>query len=376
MPLFASPQHRWDLLLTNLAGTVVGQIFDPVDLKYTRVESGACGIEFNTLDPTDLNLVQVLPHKRKVKVYRDNELVFWGKIREPLVITQDGAQVKAVDPWGSLNAPAHVQMDFTDDTLLEILTTIKSVEGLVGYHPMNGIALAGTPAETFTATLKMGQRISEFVESLCSSNPNSGSWFRVDAQDDPAEPAVLTCYDYTDRVDNAQARWEYGNATLDNVTSFQIEHRGLCNSVRVYYKGGWEEVQDLSSIDEYGLAEKWLRRPGVSDAATAVKIANSKIKATPYTIGSFEPAANAPALFDDFDVGDKCRTYFQMGAAKRISGEVMYYQADDMIPSRVELTVDKSGVENMAFGDGAVSANRRDRKNTLRRHPNVNMRFK
>lgn len=370
MTVFTSPQHKWEILLTRLNGETVGAIMDPVDLKYTRVESGACEIEFNTQDPTDLNLVEVLPHKRKLKVYRDNALVFWGKIREPLIITQDGAQVKAIDPWGQMNVPAHLDYDFSGgSTLKEMLETIKLGEGLVGYHPFNNFDIVGTPVLTYTAHLKVGQRISEFIESLCSSNPNTGSWFRMDAQDDAGENGILTVYDYSDRVDTGAARWEYGNNTLDNVTAFQIEHRGLCNSVRVYYKGGFEDVQDSASIDEYGLAEKWLRRPGVLESATATKIAYAHLKVTPYTIGSFEPAANAPALFDDFDVGDIGHTYFQMSSPNRLSGNVMYYKADDMIPNRVELTVDKSGVENMSFGDDSVRANRRNAGSTLRRHP-------
>ena len=368
MPYYPRPQHKWEILLTRLDGTTVGQLFDPVDLKYIRNESGACEVEFNTQDPTDLNLVEVLPHKRKLKVYRDNELVYWGKIREPLVITQDGAQIKSIDPWGAMNVPAHADYDFSSgSTLKDMLDIIKLGEGLLGYHPFNNFDIAGTPAVEFTAKLSVGQRISEFIESLCSSNPNSGSWFRMDAQDDVGANGLMTIYDYTDRRDNGEARWEYGNNTLDNVVAFQIEHRGLCNSVRVYYSGGFEEIIDMDSIEEYGLAEKWLRRPGVSDGSTAYKIAASHLKVTPYTIGSFEPGPNAPSLFDTFDVGDLCRTYFQMNAPNRMTGNIMYYSADDMIPNRVELTVDKSGVENMSFGDDSVRANRRNRHATMRK---------
>jgi hypothetical protein len=268
--------------------------------------------------------------------------------------------VKSHDPWGNLNAPAHDTYTFVDKTLKEI--TEEVLMGETTWRARDLAFGSETLSETFSCKLKKGQRIAEFIESLCSSNPTSGSWFRIDALEDPDDNGVIHFYDYNDRVDNAQAKWEYGSDTLDNTVSFQIEHRGLCNKVTVFGKLGLEiSVQDNDSIDEYGLVEKMIRRPGVDDTETATKIAYSRLKVTPYTIGSFEPGPNAPQLFDDFDVGDLCRTYFQMSAPNRLTGNVMYYKASDMIPSRVELTIDNSGVENMAFGDGSLAANRHSR---------------
>lgn len=366
MPI-SRPAHEWTLLLTNLAGTVTGQFYDPVDLKYVRTESGACEIEFSTEDPQDLTLAQLHPHKSKVKAYRDGELVFWGKVMPGMKINQDGALVSARDPWYWLNSPAHEDYTFSGATLQEIAEIVLTAE--TAYNTRDLAFGSETLSTTFTCKLKKGQRIGEFLESLCSKgNPNSGSWFRIDALDDPSDNAVMHFYDFSDRVDNAGARWEYGNNTLDNVTAFEVETRSVLNKVRVYYKGGYEEVIDASSVATYGPVEKWFRRPGVDDAGTAAKIASSKIVPTPLTIGSFEPAPNAPSLFDDFDVGDKCRAYFQMKPPNRLTGNIMYYIANDLIPTRVEVTVDKSGVENIAFGDDSVHANRRNRRRTVRHH--------
>jgi hypothetical protein len=362
-----APRHTWELLVTNMAGTVIGQIYDPVDLKYTRNESGACELEFNTEDPYDLTMVNLKVHKHKVKAYRDGTLRFFGRMLAPLKINESGAMVKCADPWHFLNSPAHDNYTFVDKTLQEIAEIV--IGGETAYNTRDLAYGSETLATTFSCKLKKGQRIGEFIESLCSrGNPNAGSWFRIDALDDPSDNSVIHFYDYTDRVDNAQARWEYGNDTLDNCTAFEVEQRNLLNKVRVYYKGGYEEYIDTDSVDEFGPVEKWFRRPGVDDAGTALKIATSKIVASPMTVGSFEPAANAPRIFDDFDVGDKCRAYFQLTPKNRLSGNAMYYSADDMIPTRVELTVDKNGVENMAFSDDSVHANHRHRKHSQRQH--------
>jgi len=367
---FVAPQHRWDILLTNLAGVTVGQIYNPVDLKYTRVVNGACEIEFTSNDPSDLNTLEIMPHKRMVKAYRDGVLRFWGKIQEPLVVNQDGAHVIARDPWAQLNIPSHADYEFTDETLKHCMELFKLGEGLLGYHPFNKFDFAGSPSNTFHVITKPGQRLSEKLEGMASNNPLSGSWFVVDAQDDPDQPAVITVKDADQRLDNGQARWEYGNDTLDNVTDWEVHHRGLVNAVRVYYKGGFVEVSDTDSIEQYGLVEKWFRRPGVHDSATATIIAGKKLVTTPYTIASFAPGPNAPSLFDDFDVGDLCRAYFQMGPPNRLTGAAMYYKANDMIPGRVEVTVDTSGIENMDVNNPRANAHaKRLAKYSSRHHP-------
>lgn len=344
-------QADWELLITNLAGATVGAIDYPGDLKYTRRENDFCELEFKTLDPNDMNHLEILPHKRKIKAYRNNVLVFWGRIAEPLIVNQDGAVVRARDPFARLSGPAHDTYTFVNKTFQEIVEIV--LDGETTWRARD-IAYSGATLSTqFNCKLKPGQRIDEFFRSLCSSNPNTGSWFRMDANDDPANPAAMMWFDAADRVDNTQARWEYGADTLDNVTGFEIQHRGLCNRVYVYSKDDVVTVEDTDSIAEFGLVEKWFRRPGINDIDTLTKIAYSKLVVSPYTVGSFEPGPNGPALFDDFDVGDKCRTYFKMGTT-------MYYSANDMIPSTVELTIDDSGVENMAFGEG-LKANRRSR---------------
>jgi hypothetical protein len=338
----------WDIVLTNKAGDVTGVLDAPAGLKYTRRESDYNQLELGTLNSHDLNLIALHPYKTKLQAWRNNDLVFWGDIVDPITVTQSGAQVIAKDAFARLDAPTRTKYTFNDKTLKHIAETVIGGETTYGARD---IAFGSeTVTEIFDRQITKGQRMGEFIKTCCTVSPTGGSYFRCDALDDPDNPVAMHFGDGGDRTDNTGARWEYGTGTIDNVSEFVVEARGLVNRVYVYNNNQSVVVEDTDSIDEYGLVEKWYRRPGVNHIATLTALAYSKLQPSPFTVVSFVPTADGPKLFDDFDVGDKCRAYFQL------DGESMVYSASNMIPVTVELTIDESGVENVNFSEGQLVA--------------------
>ena len=338
----------WDIVLTNKAGAVTGVLDAPAGIKYTRRESDYNQLELGTLNAHDLNLIALNPYKTKLQAWRNNTLVFWGDIVDPLQISQSGAQVVAKDAFARLDAPTRTRYTFASKTLKYIAETIIGGETTYGARD---IAFGSeTVTETFNCQIKKGQRMGEFIKARCTVSPSGGSYFRCDALDDPTNPVAMHFGDGGGRFDNAECRWEYGEGTIDNVSDFQVESRGLVNRVYVYNNNQSVVVEDTGSIADYGLVEKWYRRPGVNHVDTLAAIANSKLQPTPFSVVSFTPTADGPKLFDDFDVGDKCRAYFRMAGDSQ-----MVYSANNVIPVTVELTVDDSGVENVNFAQGQLS---------------------
>jgi len=338
----------WEVLLETSGGVVVGAFTEPRNFKYTRQENSFCELEFETYDVYDLNLVQASPHNRRIKAYRDGVLKFRGPLQTPLVINQDGAKIIARDYFATKAA----QPD--DDGAAEYTATIYNIT--IDIFERMGIDAfievdTNDPGAAITRKIKAGQRIDEFLKLSASTNPTSGLWFRIDPQEGSV-PNKITWYSYSERVPNAQARFEYGKTTLDNCQGFEIQSRRIINKVTVRGKGVSATVEDTDSQAEYGIHKLRLRRPGVDTASMATAVASKHLSPTPYTIGHFEPGPNAPKLFDDYDVGDKCQAYFKVGK--------LAYLANDLIPTRVEVTVE-NGVENVAWGDDIV-ANKTRRK--------------
>jgi hypothetical protein len=337
---------RWDLVTTNLAGAVTGQIDAPSELKYIRRESDYCEINFNTLDPHDLNLIALHNQKCKIQAWRNGDLVFWGNVSDPLVITQDGAEVVAKDAFAKLQAPTRTKYTFDNKDLRYIAETV--IGGETAWAPRD-IAFGSEDVSDVLMDRQItpGQRMDEFLKACTSISTTTGAWFRMDALNDVDNPSAMHFGVGSDRVVST-ARFEYGPDTIDNVSEFQVETRGVINRVVVYNNNTHVTVQDTDSIDDYGLHERWYRRPGVNHVETLTDIAYGKLQPDPFSIASFTPTPDGPKIFDDYDVGQVVSCWFQL------EGGEQHYKSTSVIPVQIEVTVDDSGIENIGFQEGSA----------------------
>lgn len=308
------------VLITNLDSDVQA-FLDAYGVQLTRRINGYCEMKFlaATDDP---NARELLIGKRAAQLLRDGEIRFMGRLGGPFVDGANWVACNAYDPFFFLK-DRHVG----DENLAPLVYTDEDAGAIAVDLITDDIVEAGQSncwigsiesSVDRDRTYEPGKSIAEAIEQL--AEVDDGFFFRMDALGEGAKFATFNVM-YPDAGDfKPQARFEFGPGTLNNIDeeSLEVERFDVVNRVIAVGAGEGEsrpavEVLHAASRIEYGTYERWLDFSDVTDEATLTEHAQEIINPHPRITIRFDALEGAPALFDDFDVGDTVPVFIDNG---------------------------------------------------------------
>lgn len=316
--------HEHRIIITDLLG---GQkaFPDVYGLKLTRRINGACSVGFSVATD-DHDAIELLIASRVVKYYRDGVLRFAGRIGEPFVERTDYVACAAYDPFFYLTdrhvgAGVMVPGNGRDPLVFGSTDAGEIAWELISTHGDTNLA-EGTiaPSVVRDRVYEGGKSIGEAIVQL--TEVDDGFFFRIDALDDAA-PNFATfnvLYPNSGTVSD-QSRFEFGPGTLDNLDEDSLEVERFLPVNRAIVLGGsgggpdvpFAVVENAASQDEYGVFEKWLDLGDATDGVTLQQHGLAELSPNPRVTIRCSALEGAPALFDDFDVGDLVRVHVNTG---------------------------------------------------------------
>lgn len=326
---------KWQFLLTDLQGTVIGEINQgsdrTVSLPLNRIPTASFTIPlWHNLAPSVLNLDCLLKVYRRDQVTGTNTLVFHGPLisaEEAVTSTTQTIMATATGPFWRLSKRYLGQSKAgfalgTSTSLLDLGTIAQSLlttSNGVGY---TGISAGATEASTNGAFGPVWlKNVAEAIAELAAG------FNSFDYEVAPTEPTnvaqpfpqigVMNCRSIIG-AQKPDAVFEYGTAR-GNVASYNRK-RDLENLVNrgIMSVSGWPDGTtadllfgtDAASITARGIYEDVLNDAGVIDDTlrTGLINANLQYRATAREQVTFSVAANSrPTPFVDYIVGDWVR---------------------------------------------------------------------
>lgn len=329
-------RHEYLVSVIDLDGNTLA-FLDAYGLKLTRRINGACVLEFSAATD-DPNAAHLDIAARAVRLYRDGVLRFCGIIGEPFVDGADFVNVTAYDPIYRYN-----ELVVGDETLSPLIPApeapVDAAE--VAWALILAPPLAsdphleqGTIQESVlrSGIYEAGRAIGDAIKELADAD--EGFFYRIDAVDPEVEfsdggifGSFNVMYPDAGATTPVGACFEFGPGTRANISEDGLELERF-NPVNWVVAVGSDEIpgiartvkiEQLASQAEYGMFQRWLSLPDAPRDAegsqlTALRLAAvGAIEQEPRVVVRFDAIEDAPALFDDFDVGDQIGVYIDNG---------------------------------------------------------------
>lgn len=247
---------------------------------------------------------------RAVQVFDGEDLLFFGKVWEPLELSSAGHKIEARDPLAEFLARrVRVAATYSADDAADIIYDRLALQNA----KRNTYLREGTADVSVNRDREVlpGALEKDLVEEL--ANAADGVFFKATPVDDVA--GVMADLDilYPDAgVERPTVLFSFGEGTMDTLADYKLVSRLPMNRRVAAASGGTggriaEAAEDADSITEYGLFEEELTFSDVTDTDLLEQHAQAGVKPSPPRTVEATPTADAPLLFDDFNVGDFVR---------------------------------------------------------------------
>lgn len=307
----------WQLVATDLNQQVRAFLDDARGFSVTPRLNGYGEVGFD-LDAKDTAALELGVAHRAIRAYQDGTLRFNGKVWEPLSRKSSGVSVAARGPLSEfLNRRVRALASYT-------ATNNAGGPWDAGQIALDQLAAQNAIRNTFLAagtrqasanrvrTYDPGTKMSDVIDADLAGAAG-GFFFKERYVDNVAGALALLDLLYPAAgANHADARFEYGDGTLDNLLDYEEIEMNPLNRMTVASSasGGGriaQPAEDAASILEYGLFEDETTYSDVSDTTLLLSQAIASVKATPPKTYSLSPGLEAPVLFRDFNVGDFVR---------------------------------------------------------------------
>lgn len=315
---------------------------EPSEWAITRRWNGGAELTFKVpIDSDDAGAIAIA--ERVIKFYRAGVLAFHGRIHEPLKSDQDFVTVTARDPWFDLAWRRVFGINTVNGDFAPIVYTATQAAAIAwgaiastdtvfgpGFNITGTLRVQqGAPASSVLRdrTYEQGKRIDEIVTELAEASDGFG--FVFDPLDGVAGKwATFKTYFPATRQDQPDVKFEYGEGTLANCDGFEEEITFPHNLVTAagstagtvqdgapfYSRSAW-----WASMRRYDVFEDFLSRPDIVFFSPGAPwdrldaVVNGASYGDPLAVYALKPGADAPLLFDEFDVGDVVRLAIRRG---------------------------------------------------------------
>lgn len=329
----------WQAIIIDRNG-VARQYISPRGLRLrTRLNGYAeasCSVDLSEGDTAE-----VIPGARGIRLLRNGVVRFQGQIVSPVSYSagpvQTTVNLTAWSPFGALTRRfVKADISYNDDAgaIAEDLLDLANAEE--NTHLRIGSVDTSTNRSVVYET---GKQIGESIEQL--ANAFNGFWFREEFVSEGDVWAALNIQYPSPGTDRGNARFSFGEGTIDSVREFGVEAQLPTNDViAIGALDQGEEGQpgkplvstfdDAASISEYGLWGAVVNYSDVSVQETLDAHAEEAVEASPPVIYSVRPLPSTmgddrpvPRLWDDFDIGDTVRLTLRANAPFDVIAEVV-----------------------------------------------------
>lgn len=296
---------------------------DAYDVKLTRRINGANMLECS-VPSDDSKARELLLGSRALRLYRNGETRFMGVIRSPFVDEANWVRVTAYDPFAHF-----MDLHVGDESLTPRVFTATDAGAIaeallfdLSLGGMNHLDTGDVDASVLRdRTYEPGKSIGEAVVEL--ANVDDGFFFRIDADGLPvgSKFGTFNVIWPTSGESREDVRFEFGEGTRDNIEESSLEIERFDPVNWVVATGGTDLegsplavlVENAASQSEYGLYQVWAQFSDVTEVTTLRDHAVGFLEPNPRIVARFDALEGAPALFDDFDVGDTVSVYIDTG---------------------------------------------------------------
>lgn len=307
----------WEALVTDLAGRTRAFLTDYATIQITPRLNSYREAKVNGLVLTDEALPELQVAARALKLREDGNIRFNGQLWEPLVIRPGGADLTALDPLATMMW-RRTRQKTTYATQDAGLIAQDRVTVQNGYSPTflrNGARNAApTKARTYLVSVKETDILDELATAV------GGFFYQAQPLDGVAGYFAELVIAYPDAgVTREGVRFEYGEGTIGNVDSYEVTdtlplNRFVASSADNTGARIWGLAQDANSVAAYGMFEDEDQFADVIDTGLLTDQAQGSLKPSPPRAITLTLGAEAPVLFDDFNVGDFVRVKVNDGA--------------------------------------------------------------
>jgi len=315
-------------------GSVIDYLDCPSVAQYTRRLDDYCQFDATITNPQDFYSLQ--PYSSSVMCLRDGIPRFKGRVVDPFERMPRSRVISCKDAFHNMywrRVRNHLKR--TDDPdelawyLMHLQNTYKDTGIRSGADHVWG--------DSVTRKFEVGDCVADEVKTLALTHGDRFH-FKINALDDESDPTA-TCAFVTFKQDGPfrdGARFEFGGSTLENILDYHVEYAQVVNRATVI--GERNSARDAigkttsegncvaqtskatpaknppitadyvagESEHDFGLWEAEVAQVNKAGSAEHLAaIAKTYIRSKPPRTITVTPSNEAPALFDDFDVGDR-----------------------------------------------------------------------
>lgn len=301
-------QATWNIDAGNLSGTRTAFLDIPEGLTYVRRISGYSECEGTIVSPSDWGKLDA--YTRTVRLRRNGVLRFHGQVVDPFAYEPDKQEFVAKDPYYALGHRRVNKLISWSDTQPDVMAwgLIDQANDLHTTFLQEGTLRNGLTDRS--KSFHIGDNLQEQIDML-SDLPDS-FWFRVDPLESGSVMGEFSTWADSDLDDKSDTvRFHFGQDNYDNCTSYRVEKGLIRNRVSVVGGHGTKPatVNAKSSWATHGLWEDERGHVTTKDQEFLDHIANSRLILNPCRVFSMTPGPDAPAPFEDFDVGDMVKLH-------------------------------------------------------------------
>lgn len=298
------PTATWKFAVTtkptaSTAAVVIDYLEKPLEALYVRRRSSYCELSLTVENRQDLHILNAAAYRCCLLGIRNNGVRFHGQIVEHEE-TERGFTVTAKDPYYNMSWRRFWE-DLTYTSVGDAEIAMRLIEWADDDFPCflkRGTIETGVNR---TRSFKIGERISEKVEFM--ARLAGGFEFTIGGTyGEIGELARFNSFSPYDE-EMPEARFEYGQDTLDTVQSYTRTVRPLINKANIV--GDRNLVATAESVPgraDYGLWEDERGHVLTANEDTLLDIAQTYVQHVPKYALTLTPGPKAPQLFTDFDV--------------------------------------------------------------------------
>jgi hypothetical protein len=302
---------------------------------YTRRLDDYCQLDATITIPKDFYSLQ--PYSSSVMALRDGVCRFRGRVVDPFERTPRTRVISCKDAFHNMywrRVREHLKLEKQPDDMAFYLMSLQNTYKDTGIRGGADNVWGDVVTRKFAA----GDTVADEVKALALTHGDTFH-FKINARLDESDP-VATCAFATFKSSDlyhSGVRFEFGGNTLENVQDYQVEYAQPVNRATV--QGQRRSSRDAigkttspgncvaqtatassknppiteayvagESEHDYGLWEdEYSQVNKAGSAAHLLAVAKTNIHKEPPRTITITPNADAPSLFDDFDVGDRVR---------------------------------------------------------------------
>ncbi len=313
-------------------GKITDFLDAPADGTYTRRLDDYCDFAATITEPGDFFAVQ--PYSSGIMAMRDGIPRFRGRVVEPFERSPRSRKILAKDPFHNMywrRVRKHLKYTDNPDEIAWNLMHLQNTYKDTGLRNGGDRAWGDDVTRKFSA----GQIVSDEVKALALTHGER--WhFKINARYDEGDPKAMAAFNTFEKgPTKTDVRFEFGGGTLENCADYHVEYGQPINRATVIgERTSSRDAIGKSTSDgncmvgtatsssknppitasyvagesehDYGLWEEEYGQVTVRGNKTHLEnVAKAKLHPTPPRTVTVTPNAEGPALFSDFDVGDR-----------------------------------------------------------------------